>query len=97
VGLFTSGAEHKTREISALIQAFPKRHFVLVGNTGGDDAEAFAELARRYPDRVQRIYLRKAPGADTDERVNSALQGLPAGRWKIFSDPRDLSTDLTRL
>jgi hypothetical protein len=96
VGVFAAASDQKNRAITQLMTDFPKRRFILVGNTASDDAKVFADVARRYPDRIQRIFLRKAPGgAEADARA--ALSAVPAARWTLFSDPKELSADLTRL
>jgi hypothetical protein len=64
--LFTEPRQRKLRVIEPLLKTFPKRKFILVGDTGEQDPEIFGELARKYP-HIERIYLRNT----TNEAVGS--------------------------
>ncbi|MDR0674616.1 MAG: App1 family protein [Zoogloeaceae bacterium] len=43
---------HKRQSIERLFAAYPQRKFILVGDTGENDPEIYAEFKRKYPDRV---------------------------------------------
>jgi hypothetical protein len=51
---------HKTKEIERLFSLYPKRRFILIGDSGEQDAEIYADIARRHPDRVIAIHIRDA-------------------------------------
>jgi len=51
----------KSRTISALFDEYPRLSWVLVGDAGQADAEAYAAVAREYPDRIRAIYIRAVP------------------------------------
>jgi phosphatidate phosphatase APP1 len=55
-------AEVKARVITALFDEHPQLTWVLVGDSGQDDAEAYAAVARARPAQVRAIYLREVPG-----------------------------------
>lgn len=71
-----------------IMQRFPDRGFVLIGDGGGAAPEAFAAAARRHPRQVRLIALRAAP--DTKPRAQQALQGLPEDVWMLFSEPTEM-------
>jgi phosphatidate phosphatase APP1 len=50
--------DHKRTAISALLEAYPALPFVLIGDSGGDDPEVYADIVRRYPKRIRVIYIR---------------------------------------
>ena len=50
--------DHKCSAISALLQAYPALPFILIGDSGGDDPEVYAEIVRRFPRRIRVIYIR---------------------------------------
>ena len=49
---------HKLGVIRDLVEAHVDLPFVLVGDSGQEDAETYAQVAREYPDRVLAVYIR---------------------------------------
>jgi phosphatidate phosphatase APP1 len=44
--------KHKKETIERLFSVYSKRKFILVGDSGESDPEIYADLQRKYPDRV---------------------------------------------
>jgi len=90
-----SGARtHKLAVIGRLLNDFPQRRFVLVGDSAEQDPEIYGELARAHPDRIAAILIRDVTGEPLDaERYGPALRGLPPGLWTLFSDPDRLPSE----
>jgi len=89
--VFGSQEGYKTPEIEALLKAFPFRRFVLVGDSGEQDPEIFADVARRHGDRVREIWIRNVTGETPDNaRCTKAFAGLPPARWLLFRDASEL-------
>jgi hypothetical protein len=84
----------KRRTIEQIMEDFPRRKFLLVGDSGERDPEVYAEVARRHPDRVAGVAIRRVDGKLSREKVQSRLDRLarrvPGGRWHVFSDAADL-------
>ena len=72
------------------------RTLVLVGDSGERDPEIYGNIARLYPKRVRRIFIRAVRGENTDdERFFKAFKGVPREKWLIFTNPvKDLPKDL---
>ena len=51
----------KTRVITQLLREHPQLRWVLVGDSGQDDPEAYAAVALAQPDRIRAIYIREVP------------------------------------
>jgi phosphatidate phosphatase APP1 len=49
--------QHKLTVIPALMRDFPKRKFILIGDTGEVDPEVYTKLATLYPERVLKIFI----------------------------------------
>ncbi len=82
---------HKIDSIEALMRDFPKRKFVLVGDTGERDPEIYAGLAERHPDRIEKIYLRRVEGANNaEERFAKTFAKVPKSKWVVFEDASSL-------
>ena len=50
---------YKQETIAGLLEDFPGRRVVLVGDSGQHDGEAYAAVARRFPGRVQAVFIRE--------------------------------------
>jgi len=50
--------DHKCVAISALLEAYPKLPFILIGDSGESDPEVYGDIVRRHPDRIRVIYIR---------------------------------------
>lgn len=91
-----SSEPHKNASIETLLTQFPERTFILVGDTGEKDPEIYAGFAKRFPDRINHIYLRQVPGADnTPGRFATTFAGVPATRWTLLADPAEPPTSGT--
>jgi phosphatidate phosphatase APP1 len=90
-------SQHKTETITALLESFPARQFVLIGDTGEQDPEIYADLARRFPDRIRKVLLHEVrPGVDgPDARLQNVWRDIPATKVLVFRDASSLVlTDL---
>lgn len=83
--------QHKLDAIESLLRAFPKRRFLLVGDTGEKDPEVYGEVYRKHPSRIAKIFLREVSGEDRDSpRYSRALEGVPEDSWQLFTDPSQI-------
>ncbi|WP_433558422.1 App1 family protein [Pseudonocardia xinjiangensis] len=64
-GLFRIGAQaHKLGLVRRLLDEHPHLRLILIGDSGQEDPEIYATLARATPDRVAAVYIRRTTGAD---------------------------------
>ena len=84
---------HKISTLERLLAHHPERSFILIGDSGEHDPEVYAEMARRHPKRIERIYIREVSGAKNDEkRFQKAFDGVSSDKWQVFSNPDDVLT-----
>jgi hypothetical protein len=89
--LFKPGLETKPPQIEAIMARYPKRRFVLIGDSGEQDPEVYAAMARRYPDRIDRILIRNVTAARAgDARFTAVFAGIDPGRWQLFDNPEEI-------
>lgn len=86
---FEDPFEYKLQQIEPILQTFPKRKFILIGDSGEKDPEVYKELLSKYPDQIERIWIRNVNEA-TDER----MEGVDRGKWRYFDDGFDLMKEL---
>ena len=56
--LFADPMVSKISKITSIIETWPQRKFILVGDTGERDPEVYGEICRRYPSQVEKVFLR---------------------------------------
>ncbi|WP_044513563.1 App1 family protein [Hymenobacter sp. DG25B] len=69
---------HKLKEIDNLLLTYPTLPFVLVGDSGQEDANIYREVVRRHPGRILAIYIRDVQRPDRAaivEKVSEELRG----------------------
>jgi phosphatidate phosphatase APP1 len=50
--------EHKRKTIEEILDTYPALPFVLSGDSGEQDPEIYADIVRRFPERIVAIYIR---------------------------------------
>ncbi|NUP06923.1 MAG: DUF2183 domain-containing protein [Polyangiaceae bacterium] len=89
--LLTDPLETKPPAILALLDRFPKRRVVLVGDSGEKDPEVYGLVARQRASQIARIYIRDVTGeARTADRYARAFDGIAGDKWAIFTDANAL-------
>ena len=89
----------KVETIRALMLRWPQRRFVLVGDSGERDPEAYAQVVAEFGDRVDAVYIRNVSGEGTGaQRYVDLFEPLSAmGRLQVFERadalPRRLNLD----
>jgi phosphatidate phosphatase APP1 len=89
--LLASPLEYKPPVLRGILERYPGRRFVLVGDSGEKDPEVYGTLARDFPEQVWRIFIRRLEGEPADgPRYQQAFRDVPREKWALFDDPREL-------
>lgn len=92
LSLLKSPEKYKPVVIEEMFRQFPKRRYVLVGDSGEKDPEIYGALARKHPVRVQRILIRDVTAEAADSpRYRKAFRAVPADRWQVFKQPGEIN------
>jgi phosphatidate phosphatase APP1 len=88
----------KTAVIATIVELFPQRRFVLVGDSGEKDPEIYGDIARCFPDRVSSILIRDLPPRRLDAaRVKRAFRDIPDDKYFVFTQPDEIRDRLPAL
>ncbi|KAL3233704.1 Phosphatidate phosphatase APP1 [Nakaseomyces bracarensis] len=68
--LMTSSANRKLGKIRSILEDFPDKNFVLVGDSGEQDLEAYVNLACEFPKQIKAIFIRCCSNSLSDNPVN---------------------------
>jgi phosphatidate phosphatase APP1 len=89
--LFKKGTETKPVVIEGILQTYPNRQFVLVGDSGEQDPEVYSALLRKHPKQILKIYIRNVTNESADnDRFKSVFANIDPGCWGLFEDPQTL-------
>jgi len=95
LGRLPSRKRSKRRAIEQIMDEFPSRRFLLVGDSGERDPEVYATVARRRPEQVSGILIRQVEGKAPREKIRSRLdrlaRRLPTGLMRTFTEPEELA------
>lgn len=58
---------HKMKTITTLIENFPQKKFILIGDSGEKDIEVYGDILAKYPQSIETIYIRNV----TNERLDN--------------------------
>ena len=94
--LFKKGTETKPLAIKKILNRYPGRKFVLVGDSGEQDPEVYAAIMRNRPDQVVKIFIRNVTEESADNtRFAPLFADTEPDRWQLFEDPRTLTIPST--
>lgn len=90
--------ESKGESIRRIMDHFPQRRFILIGDAVQEDPEVYGAIARERPRQVAGVFIRRAPGANLDQqRIATAFQGLDTETWALFDEPAEIRETLLRI
>jgi len=93
--ILSAPKDDKARWIGILMDRFPGRTFILVGDSGEGDPEIYGEFARSHPEQVALILIRNVTGETReDKRYADAFLQVDPAIWQLFSTGDQLQTAL---
>jgi phosphatidate phosphatase APP1 len=94
LGRITTRKRSKRRAIEQIMTDFPGRRFVLVGDSGEKDPEVYAAVARRRPEQVAAVLIRRVPvraaASHASLRFEKLGRRLPTGTLQTFVSAEEL-------
>lgn len=91
LNLFKSGMRTKPAAIRRIIDSYPKRQFILVGDSGEQDAELYAQIAQEYQDQIAKIFIRNINQDSTlNKRYESVFSKIDKQKWQTFESATEL-------
>ena len=94
LGRLTARKRSKRRAIEQIMGDFPGRRFTLVGDSGERDPEVYAAVARRRPEQVAGVFIRRVPdraaASHVSLRFDKLARRLPPGMLATFTTADEL-------
>lgn len=73
---------HKKSSITQLLNAYPNKKLILLGDSGENDPEIYLDIIQNYSDRVEAIYIRDVTNESKDSQ---RYQAFPQSKLTIIS------------
>ena len=83
---FRPDKEHKRKMIEEILSTYPALPFVLSGDSGEQDPEIYADIVRRFPDRVRAIYIRSVNRKRISEIQDLAIEVAKTGCQLVLAE-----------
>lgn len=68
--------EHKKYTLQLLMESFPNKKFILVGDSGQKDPEIYLSISKQFSHQVERVYIREIKVGDKKKRLNDIKSEL---------------------
>lgn len=92
VSMLQSQETHKLAGIEPILEIYPQRRFILIGDSGEQDPEIYAKVARKYPEQIVAVFIRNVTNETSDNPRFSAVRAqLGDVRFELFDEPDSLS------
>ena len=83
----------KTSILEMFFEQTRSRKFILFGDIFQKDPEIYANIYRKYPDRILKIFIRSTQ-KKLANRLNDVFRQIPTEKWATFVDGDDLPDDI---
>jgi phosphatidate phosphatase APP1 len=71
---------------------FPKRKFILVGDSGEKDPEVYGKILSLYSKQIKAIFIRDVNNPnDTNNRYSKLFSKYKNIKWKLFKNAKELN------
>ena len=67
---------HKFKEIQNILLTYPELNFVLIGDSGQEDANIYREVVKQFPTRILAIYIRDVQLPDREKMATAVSEDL---------------------
>jgi len=87
-----SGSENfKVLKIREIINLFPSRKFLLIGDSGEKDPEVYSQILSNFPENIVGIWIRDVTGETKDnQRYKELFPGESTKLLRIFKNITEL-------
>lgn len=78
--------QHKYDKIKRLLEFYPTRDFILIGDSGQRDPALYSKLALEFPGRIETIFIRKIRSRTfftKDENIQEKLSKVKTGYFEV--------------
>lgn len=75
---------HKLDKIETLLNTYPHRQFIFIGDSGQRDAEIYGEVVERHPDRIKAVFIRNVSTPLRAGEIKKLYKQLRHGHTRMY-------------
>ncbi len=92
LNLFVKSTETKPPQIKQILQRYPERTFILVGDSGEFDPEIYAKIKQQFPQQIKQILIRNVTNETADNlRFQALFKDAEPGTWQLFTTAKEIT------
>ena len=95
LGRMRSSKKSKQDVIIEILDHFPNRNFILVGDSGERDPEVYAKVAQQRQTQIAGVAIRRVPSRKSKQKIETAIknlaQAVPGDRLRVFTTADEIS------
>ncbi|GAB5466779.1 MAG: hypothetical protein Kapaf2KO_22150 [Candidatus Kapaibacteriales bacterium] len=80
-----STKKHKLRWIKEILEFYPNQKFIVIGDSGQEDAEIYSEASEKFPERIDTIYIRDVSDGINNEKFAVLTEKLKANNIEFMT------------
>lgn len=85
------GNAHKVESIMRILDTYPEKRFILIGDNAEKDPYIYHEIDQRYPGRIAAIFIRDVQKSRPLRRLEKFVAGTAEHQIQMFSSYRQLA------
>lgn len=90
IDFLKSSKEYKLKTIRNILTRYPQHQFILIGDSGENDPEVYAQIYQAFPNNIKQVLIRKVAGSViTPERLGR-LDSVFGDKWQLFEQATDI-------
>ena len=98
VAMLQSQEAHKLAAIEPILETYPKRRFILIGDSGEQDPEIYAKVATKHGGQVVAVFIRNVTNETSDNaRFSAVREQLGDVPFELFDQPKSLSNTIREI
>lgn len=83
-GSMSAHGEHKINEVVKIMDTYPHLQFILIGDSGQQDAPSYRKIAEMYPNRILAIYIRDVKDPERLKFINEVFKDFYGGFTQVL-------------
>ena len=93
----SSQLAHKQAALEPILKAFPRRKFILIGDSGEQDPLIYGNFLRHRPQQVTGVFIRALNGETVENtRLQAAFADCDRQKWHVFQSPAEIQPEIFR-
>ncbi len=89
----TTFRDHKEQSISHILEMYPNMKFIFLGDTGSKDADHYLNIARKYPEQILSVYIRRLRYTANVRRVEKLIASADDIDLMLVKNTREIWQD----